>query len=361
MKRRREISVFGLSFLDVMFCGFGSVILLVMIINSETLAQRKVLHQDLRGEVKRLEREVVTGQDYLVELRNTLKLVNQRNATAQGSTREVLQEIDRVNIELAALTRQTQAETEHVNRLKSDLKKAEADQQKLASEQQQAEQAGRNVRKFIGEGDRQYLTGLKIGGDRILILVDASASMLDETIINILRLRNLPENTRRGAAKWQRTIHTVEWLLSQLPANSQFQVQVFSTDSRSLYGGTEWLRPVARNLDQVVAGLNGIAPSGGTSLVNAFEKIKQFQPDPDNVILITDGLPTQAKTRHSGGRITGKKRLDYFKRALQRLPKNLPVNTILFPIEGDPFAASEFWKLAIASGGSLMSPSKDWP
>jgi len=38
-----------------MFCGFGSVILLVMIINSETLAQRKEVHQDLRGAVLRLE------------------------------------------------------------------------------------------------------------------------------------------------------------------------------------------------------------------------------------------------------------------------------------------------------------------
>ena len=50
MKRRRDVSVFGLSFLDVMFCGFGSVILLVMIINSDTLAQRKEVQQDLRGE-----------------------------------------------------------------------------------------------------------------------------------------------------------------------------------------------------------------------------------------------------------------------------------------------------------------------
>jgi hypothetical protein len=47
------------------------------------------------------------------------------------------------------------------------------------------------VKGFIGNGDRQYLTGLKVGGDRILFLVDASASMMDETVVNVIRLRNM--------------------------------------------------------------------------------------------------------------------------------------------------------------------------
>ena len=85
MKRRRDVSVFGLSFLDVMFCGFGSVILLVMIINSDTLAKRKEVHQDLRGEVVRLETEVRTGQDYLVEIRNTLEQTCPNRFTPRGT------------------------------------------------------------------------------------------------------------------------------------------------------------------------------------------------------------------------------------------------------------------------------------
>lgn len=344
-----------------MFCGFGSVILLVMIINSETLAQRKEVHEDLRGEVKRLQREVNVGQDYLVQVRNTLTLVNQQSAVAQGRAREALEQINQIKIELADLTRQAQSQIEHVNRLKSDLKQAEADRQQLASEREQAEQQGRNVRRFVGEGDRQYLTGLKIGGKRILILLDASASMLDETIVNILRLRNLPASTRRNAEKWQRALRTVEWLLSQIPSTSSFQVLVFNAETSAVHSEKQWLQPVANNLDQVIAGLSLMAPSGGTSLFNAFDTIKQIAPKPDNVILVTDGLPTQGKSKHSGGRVSGKQRLEYFKQATRRLPKNVPVNTILFPIEGDPLAASEFWKLAVDSGGSFMSPSSDWP
>lgn len=364
MRRRREVSVFGLSFLDVMFCGFGSVILLVMIINSQTLAQRKEVRQDLRGEVKRLESEVRTGEEYLVEIRNTLEEINREHTVAQGRSREVLKNIDRTRLELATLDKETLAHREHINQLQSDLKRVDSDKQKLTAEREQADKQGRNVRKFLGEGDRQYLTGLKVGGKRIVILVDASASMLDETIVNIIRLRNLPDETKRRAEKWRRAVRTVEWLLSQLPIDSEFQVLVFNVDAKPLAGdgGNTWMAANQnKNLNGVMTRLNRLAPSGGTSLYKAFESIRGLSPRPDNIILVTDGLPTLGKSGHSGGRVSGKKRLSYFNQAVRMLPDGIPVNSILFPIEGDPFAASEFWKLAIDSGGSFMSPSKDWP
>jgi len=361
---RREVSVFGLSFLDVMFCGFGSVILLVMIINSETLAQRKEVHEDLRGEVMRLETEVRTGAEYRVEIRNTLEDINQENTIAQGRSREVLKEIEQTKLELAALQRITLAQRAHINELQSDLRRIDSNRQKLASEQEQAEKQGRNVRKYFGEGDRQYLTGLKVGGKRILLLVDASASMLDQTIVNIIRLRNLPDDTKRKAVKWQRTVRTVEWLLSQLPVESEFQIHAFNVDTTPLTtdGRIEWLAASQnKNLNEVMTRLKRLSPAGGTNLYQAFKTIRDLSPRPDNVILLTDGLPTLGKTGQSGGRVSGKKRLKYFKQAVRVLPDGVPVNSILFPIEGDPFAASEFWKLAVNSGGSFMSPSRDWP
>ena len=39
----------------------------------------------------------------------------------------------------------------------------------------------------------------------------------------------------------------------------------------------------------------------------------------------------------------------------------MPVNVILFPMEGDPMASPAFWKLAMASRGSFMTPSSAWP
>ncbi len=361
---RRGVSVFGLSFLDVMFCGFGSVILLVMIVNADTLTRRKQVHQDLRGEVSRLETEVLAGERYLAELRNALDAVERERVVTEGRSREVVDRINRIEPEIASLTRETRSQREHVNRLKSDLTRLDDDRSKLAAQREREKAQGRKVRRYVGEGDRQYLTGLKMGGKRILILVDSSASMLEETIVNIIRLRNLPDAVKRDAPKWRRAVRTVEWLLAQLPAESRYQLFAFNTRAQPVVAGTggKWLQ--ARDtgtMDAAVAGLRALAPAGGTSLYHAFDAVATLSPRPDNIFLISDGLPTQGKSKPGRSRVSGEQRRKYFRRAAERLPGNIPVNTILFPIEGDPFAASEFWKLALSTAGSFLAPSRDWP
>jgi hypothetical protein len=38
-----------------------------------------------------------------------------------------------------------------------------------------------------------------------------------------------------------------------------------------------------------------------------------------------------------------------------------PINIVLLPMEGDPSAPTWFWRLAKATRGSFVSPSRDWP
>ena len=39
----------------------------------------------------------------------------------------------------------------------------------------------------------------------------------------------------------------------------------------------------------------------------------------------------------------------------------VPINILLYPMEGDYYAAIAYWLLAYQTGGSFMSISKDWP
>ena len=57
---------------------------------------------------------------------------------------------------------------------------------------------GDKVREFQGDGNRQYLTGLKLGGERVLILVDGSASMLADTVVNAVRRRNMDDEQKNS-------------------------------------------------------------------------------------------------------------------------------------------------------------------
>ena len=106
------------------------------------------------------------------------------------------------------------------------------------------EPPGDRLRSFIGDGDRQYLTGLKVGGRRILILVDASASMLDETIVNIIRRRNLPLIAGIQADKWQQAVATVDWVTTQIPREQSISDLHLQRGSRVGGAGHRW--PVAR-------------------------------------------------------------------------------------------------------------------
>ena len=361
---RRRLSVFSLSFLDAITCGFGAVILFFMIINGSVGVRAGRLTFDLRAEVDRLEKEVLEGHENLVDARNSRRRQDRELVQTQGLSRRVLDDLTRVEQELAASDKDTLAAREHFNRLKSDIQAAEEANRRLSALSPSDSVPGDRVRAFLGEGDRQYLTGLNLGGKRILILVDASASMLGERLVNVLRRRNLDPRVRRQARKWKQAVATVEWLLTQLPEGSEFQVYSFNTATGPVLAssGGGWLRADDRSsLDGLVTEVKRLVPDGGTSLHAAFSAVSQMKPRPDNLILLTDGLPTQGEKVAKGGTVSGRQRMKFFNRAVDELPRSMPVNTILFPMEGDPLASSAYWQLAAATRGSYLTPTRDWP
>ena len=347
-----------------MFCGFGAVILLYMIINHDTVDRRTQLHEDLRGEVSRLERAIIDGVKDLAVLRNSMQETQTEQVTTEGKLKRVVDLIKEKEVQLAQLRKETLARTEHINALKADLQSLEADTKRLDGGAESIDEHGDRLRTFIGEGDRQYLTGLKMGGKRILILVDASASMLGDSVVNIIRRRNLPNAQKVKAKKWQNAVAAADWLVTQLPITSQFQIYTFNEEASPVIAESagQWLdasEPSA--LNQSIENLRAVIPEKGTSLHNAFVPLHNLRPLPDNVFLLTDGLPTQGESKPWKSKVSGKERLRHFENAVKEIPKGIPVNVILYPMEGDPFAASAYWKLAVSSRGAFVSPSRDWP
>ena len=362
--RRRPLSPFSLSFLDIMFCGFGAVVLLVLIINADTVQARNEVFADLRAEVVRIESEVIVGRENMIERRNSLEATDKQIVVTQGDAQRVINNTLKIEAGLTDLNLETSASKAHINKLKTDLKGLDKATQTLSKAQQAQKKQGEKVYQFSGDGDRQYLTGLKLGGKRILIMLDASASMLDESIVNIILLRNRDPASQRAAAKWQRGIKTAKWLIANLPQNSKFQLQIFNTSARTAATAKQgdWLSTSSTDdINAVVKALAKTTPQGGTSLYNAFQAARRMKPKPDNIILITDGLPTQGRSKPSGTTVTAQQRLNHFNRAIKNLGNSIPVNTILLPMEGDVYAAAAYWQLAVNTRGSFLTPARDWP
>lgn len=351
MPRKRRNIAFSLSFLDIMACGFGAVTLLFLILRHNAV---EIITPDsqLAAEVDLLQMDIRQAEEEKTQLLNSLEKIQLELVEAQGLSERVISDL--------------QEQENSIQSDPNDLDKLRQQVEQLEEETAQMEEVefGDKVREFIGDGNRQYLTGLKLGGERVLILVDGSASMLADTVVNAVRRRNMPEQQKKQSPKWQWTLRTVEWLLAQLPPSSRFQIYLFNTEASVAIAGTEgeWLDAAdSLALEQAVDAVKQFSPSSGTSLSNAFAAIADFDSRPDNLFLLTDGLPTQGQQPPKKFMVSGAQRRQYFTAAMAELPRGIPINTILFPMEGDPEAAGLFWQTALNTKGAFIAPSRDWP
>lgn len=362
--KKRDLNVFSLSFLDIMACGFGAVILIFILIDHSTEVKSQEANAELMAEVKKVEETLENEEKNLVQLKNTIDETDEEIVTTEERIEHLTQQIQEVENQIAAKATDGASREDSIEELKQEIQRMEEEVARLEGSVAAGEESGDDLRSFVGQGDRQYLTGLKVGGQNILILMDASASMLDNTIVNIVRRRNMSEESQREAPKWRRAVRTVEWIIANMPSDADFQLYTFNTKARPIIEGTdnEWLTAVEReNTDEALENLNQMVPKGGTSLHHAFAVARNMKPQPDNVFLIVDSLPTEGQESTDKATIEGADRVELFQSSLDKLPGGIPMNVILFPMEGDPVASPSFWRLAQMTGGSFLSPPEDWP
>lgn len=363
-RRRRQFEVFSMSFLDCMSCGFGAVILFFMIINAQVREETEPKPTDLMAETRKLEVEILEGRKNLVLARNTKEQLEEEESEAEGQIAEIIRLIEELRKELAEYDDDTLAKIERIEALQSDIEKLEEEVKRLLALKAEEEDAGNSVREFKGDGDRQYLTGLKLGGERTLILIDRSASMLDEKIVNIIRRRNMGINEKLRAAKWRQVVASVDWLTAQFQPGTQYQIYIFNNVAEPLLKGSEgiWLDvDDATQLEEAMRTLRRTPPENGTNMRAAYEVAASLSPRPDNIILLADGMPTMDSPTTNQRTVTGRERARLHANAIRELPPNIPVNILLYPMEGDYDAAIAYWTLAYQTAGSFMSVSPDWP
>jgi hypothetical protein len=349
-KKRRNIA-FSLSFLDIMACGFGAVTLLFLILRHNA-NEIPIPDERLSSEISLLQQDIQQAEQDQVKALNSLEDIELRIVKTQGLSKRVITEI-------AEKEKSIQEDPNNMDILRRKVKQLEEETAQIEDIE-----FGDKVREFVGDGNRQYLTGLTLGGERVLILIDGSASMLADTVVNALRRRNMDDVQKQKSAKWQWSLRTLEWLLAQLPPSSRFQVYVFNNQAQAMLAGTEgeWLDASdSLALERVMESTDAFVPSEGTSLSKAIDVIAEFDSKPDNLFILTDGLPTLGDTPPKKYMVTGSQRRQHFETAIAKLPRGIPVNTILFPMEGDPEAAALFWQLALDTKGAFIAPSRDWP
>ena len=351
MRKHRRSEGFNLAFLDIMSCGLGAVVLVFMLVKHD--AGNSSETDLLTKNVQQLEltREELTQT--LARLQNISHARAEKTVRIRAGLAQIEQSISQKKTSLTLKKDQLAA-------LKKDIAKRPI----ARTEDLVQEDRG---------GEEHYLMGLKVQGPRIAVLLDASASMTDETLIDIIKRKNGSIAGKRQGPKWLRTKKTLRWILARVPKTSQLSVIVYNSSVKSL--GSPRMKPdTPAALGAVYQELDALIPQGATNLQKGLQALSgQSVTD---LYVITDGLPTVGESRYASlnpfsgcssllgksSTISGECRVKLFRQTLKETSIGpVKVNVILLPIEGDPDAVNEYWGWAAGSGGLLISPAVNWP
>jgi len=90
---RKNLNVFSLSFLDIITCGLGAIILLFVLVNAKSAARRDSVTSDLRAETNRIEIQVLEEKKNLIQVRNVLEEIRTELVKTQGLSRRLIDTI----------------------------------------------------------------------------------------------------------------------------------------------------------------------------------------------------------------------------------------------------------------------------
>lgn len=336
-----------------MSCGLGAVVLVFMLVkhnvsNSTTEADL------LTGDVQRLELQREELQQALEHLQNISQSEAEKIAQLRAKLAQLEQSLSQKELSLVQKKDQLAA-------LKNDISTRPIARKEDLVEDDRG-------------GEENYLMGLKVEGRRIAVLIDSSASMTDEALIDIIKRKNGSVDGKKRGPKWLRTKKTARWLLARVPKTSQLAVISYNASVKS-HGKANWMHgDKPANLVALYRELDTIVPEGATNLQIGLQAVSERGAT--DLYVITDGLPTVGESRYASlnpfascssllgksSTISGECRVKLFRQTIQDSGLGgVKVNVILLPIEGDPDAVNEYWGWTAQSGGLVISPAVNWP
>lgn len=355
LSKRRE-NGFNLAFLDVMACGLGAVLLILIIVNFNDDTQ---IPSD---EIEKLDQELSANQAQTQIVNQSISQQAAQMAQQQANANSDAQKVATLSIQ------------------QQDLNQAIADKKAVISELEDALAAMAPLKSddplsLPDVKEERYLLGLVVEGKRIGILFDTSASMTDVAVIDIIKRKLSSDKQKQAGPKWQRALRVLKWMLARVPKGSEVSVVSYNNAAKVLGPKASIQASVSNSMDTLLNDINSLVPQNGTNLNEALMTINQTMPDMTDLYIITDGLPSLINVA-SGfspkrncnplpkgqSTITGACRIDVMQRTLAvNKMAGVRTNIVLLPLEGDPQAPALYWQWAHFTGGTFISPAGSWP
>jgi hypothetical protein len=163
MARRRDIEVFSLSFLDAICCGFGAVIMLLVLYKASEPRIIEQARTDRQGLIAALQQE-------LVEIRGESTVFNRDMLTVEEQLSDSRELLARLQAELSKIRGEFAASPEEG--VDSDLQG-----ELLAARQQLTEEMQRLLADYTPPKDDTTIGGIPVDSEYIIFVIDTSGSM----------------------------------------------------------------------------------------------------------------------------------------------------------------------------------------
>ena len=164
MRSRREIEGISLSFLDVISCGFGAIILLLVL----TKVFEPIVIEDT---ISNLEGYLAALQEELSDLRGEAKDINRKMIRKEDQQSEEIDRLLRLNAELSAL------KSKHEKTL-DKTKVSTLIEGKLAEAKQSlTDEMAKLLADYRRTADEDKIGGIPVDSEYVIFIIDTSGSM----------------------------------------------------------------------------------------------------------------------------------------------------------------------------------------
>jgi hypothetical protein len=165
-RRRRDIQAFSLSFLDCICCGFGAIILLLVLSKIYEPVVVEEAEQDLMKLIALLQQELFEIRGTTTVLDRTLKEVKVEATASKIELGKLEGDLSKVRGQYNA-SKEDEDETIDVGELR-------AARQRLSEEQ-------KRLQPYYRRPDQDAVAGIPVDSEYIIFVIDTSGSMLDSS------------------------------------------------------------------------------------------------------------------------------------------------------------------------------------
>ncbi|MDC0213714.1 VWA domain-containing protein [Gammaproteobacteria bacterium] len=252
IKTRRSVEEFSISFLDVICCGFGAVILLLM-------SSQSSINQLTENTIEFFNLSATQTQDQLNQVRDSIKVNIEKVAVMRSQKKDLLSDLEKINQKV--FLAQSNYET-----LREVSDQVETQNMELAEAKQSLT---KEMERLLGANFRRrtdLVGGITVDSEYIIFVIDTSGSM--------------------QAVAWPTVIQKVSETLSIYPSVKGIQVLNDMGDYMfSSYKGT-WMQDSPAMRTSIISTLSAWSPFSNSSPVEGIREAIYTYYDPNKNISI---------------------------------------------------------------------------